>query len=1210
MPISATNLNKAYLAYYGRPADATGQAYFATLEQADVIKAFDASAESKAIYGDDTAAKINAIYKNLFNREAEPAGLTYWLSLVSAGRVTPAGAAFAILEGAQGTDKTAIDNKLAASEAFIKAMDTTAEIVGYSGLNAAASARAFLATVGASAESLTAAVAGAQAAVTAATSLASGNDYGVNLQLTRGRDSTDPTAQSSNIIASTSGNDFYSGTVDPANAFNNTVNNDDFIDGGAGVDTLTLALLGSNTSNARVKNIENLVLGTNVTTGVTYDLNINAGGQQTTGYQTIAADRIIAGETLTVSNVFKGTADTALPKFIWDNASNTTNAGVVNFNYLSGQTTGNSDTQAVDLRSVTGGQLNLDAGIETVTLTSGIGINPDLNKTNTEAVTLVNRAGLTADLSSGTTLKTVILAGTAVIGKAAGVLATGLTDRGANLTPTAALSADGNGLATQSDLLSVATTVTAVNAKDAKAAVNVLFTNIASSQNTFIGGEGDDYVEFQLGNVSAEGGLGKDVFAFINGGANSTFGEGDTIKGGDGTDTIQLGLNGGGTYNVSETELRNKESIGVLDLRGVSTNLTLSSDFVSKADTPNAIEIRTDKIVQTSLTNSANGTSTTPLTGFAAEDNSTHTVNLTMLTANQSVNYVGGSGSDRIILNDANFNNLKTLDGGKYTEGAAGSNFLAGSTRYDTITVVTNGENVVIDGEDLSNVKNFEGLVLTKNSAAATYNITLTQAFMNANTESTNNATNTAINDTVFQIGTSNAANNSALGGGDTVTIDVRNLLNATDTGRATGYTRSFDVTSLINAGVAVNFVGNTGPLNQAATLALLQTPDAVGMADVIGASPAIPTGNIGNTLVATGAGFNTTSGFLIANSKLATVLSDTLNSTSANLVGSTINLATGAADTLNITDNVTNVVAGGVTAAINVATIDIINVQAGTGTTGINTSATAGQTVNLGASSVVTLGAAGTVVGSTGADTITGSAGNDTLSNGGGAGADVINGGGGVDTYSITGTGAATVIGGAGVDTLTVTGTGGVRFTGAAGQDVVTFNAANAAVDRVVFADGVVGTAGIVLNADADTITGFNVANDIVVLDTFQTTAGTAAGAAPVVQAVSAAGALLLASATADITVLNFDMGGVTSVLAGVTNGAALLANLGGALTAGAGGNDDGYIMAYDNGNAFLYAYTNATAGGVLAAEIVLIGTFNGVAVGGLSVGNFALEA
>ena len=162
MPISATDLNKAYLAYFGRPADLTGKTYFATLEQADVIKAFDASAESKALYGNDAAAKVNAIYQNLFNRNAEPEGLVYWTTLINQGRVTAAGAAFAILNGAQGTDATAVQNKLAASEAFVAAMDTTTELVGYSGLDAAASARNWLKGVTSDAASLTAAVAGAR----------------------------------------------------------------------------------------------------------------------------------------------------------------------------------------------------------------------------------------------------------------------------------------------------------------------------------------------------------------------------------------------------------------------------------------------------------------------------------------------------------------------------------------------------------------------------------------------------------------------------------------------------------------------------------------------------------------------------------------------------------------------------------------------------------------------------------------------------------------------------------------------------------------------------------------------------------------------------------------------------------------------------------------------------------------------------------------
>lgn len=144
MPISATDLNKAYLAYFGRPADFTGKTHFATLEQADVIQAFDASAESKALYGDNVASKVNAIYNNLFNRDAEPAGLVYWTTLISQGRVTPASAALAILNGAQGTDTTAVTNKLAASEAFVAALNTTPELVGYSGMEAAASARSWL----------------------------------------------------------------------------------------------------------------------------------------------------------------------------------------------------------------------------------------------------------------------------------------------------------------------------------------------------------------------------------------------------------------------------------------------------------------------------------------------------------------------------------------------------------------------------------------------------------------------------------------------------------------------------------------------------------------------------------------------------------------------------------------------------------------------------------------------------------------------------------------------------------------------------------------------------------------------------------------------------------------------------------------------------------------------------------------------------------
>ena len=1001
-----------------------------------------------------------------------------------------------------------------------------------------------------------------------------------------------------------------------------TLNSSDVLDGGAGSDTLVLILNGNYGGGATIKNIETLQIGSNTQPvgGVAFDYNVNQGVFEVTGVNTIVIDQITNGEILNVTNLVPTAAQPAnvTPTLSWENEAGS-RAGTFGVTYRQSAITGTADNQAVVLKNVNAmnagdGILNIAGGMETITIEStGTVTNNTLN--NSANLDTGSNAG-PADVISAGSLTKVVLKGGVTVGKAGGVVTDttggrsafqGQTDRAVGADT--GLTADATTNPTESNLLSVGSRVTEVDASAMTAAANVRFiakTDASPTNVTFKGGNGNDYVEFELGNVNATGGNGDDTFAFINAGANSTFGEADVIVGGAGNDTLQLGLNGNAqTYNIGETELTNVSGVDTIDLRGQTHFLTLSSGVVSKADTANVLTVRTDKIIQGSATDPANPTD---WLNNGLENAATATVNLTKLTSGQGVIFMGGSGSDRLILSDATFNANQNLDGGVYGDTAVRA---AGSNRYDTITVVTNGENVVLDGNDLGKVKNFEGFVLTKNAAAATYNLTLTKTFVTNNTQASNNP-NTAINDTIFQIGTSAAANNAALAAGDTVIIDIRDLLNATDAALAAGFSGRFvDVTALENAGVTVTFIGNTGNLTlaqaRASTAVVANNTDA-NFADVTTLSAANPgAAGVGNTLLATGAAFNTTSGFLIQGGVLPTVNSDTLNSTAAFLAGSTINLATGAADTLNITDNVTKGLAAGVTAAINVATIDIINVVAGTGTTGITTSAAAGQRVNLGASSVVTLGAAGTVVGSTGADTITGSAGNDTLSNGGGAGADSISGGGGVDTYNITGTGNATVVGWAGIDTLVATGTGGVRFTGAGDLDVVTFNAANGAVDRVVFADAAA-TPGIVALADRDAITGFNATNDIIVLDTVQTTVGTAAGAPPVIQAVAASGALLLASATADITVLNFDIGGVTSVLAGVTNGSALLANLGGALTAAAN-TDDGYILAYDNGNAFLYAFTNPTAAGVVAAEIRLIGTFNGVATGALGIANFALE-
>src|SRR5205085_2814152 len=140
-----------------------------------------------ALYGTTfTVATVNAIYQNLFNRDAEPAGLAYWYGVVSSGQLSPAGAALAILQGAKNADAIAIQNKLAAATAFTNALDTTPEILGYAGNPAAAAARTWLHTVDSTTDSLTAALAGVDAAVASVSGI--GGVNGQTFTLTTGID--------------------------------------------------------------------------------------------------------------------------------------------------------------------------------------------------------------------------------------------------------------------------------------------------------------------------------------------------------------------------------------------------------------------------------------------------------------------------------------------------------------------------------------------------------------------------------------------------------------------------------------------------------------------------------------------------------------------------------------------------------------------------------------------------------------------------------------------------------------------------------------------------------------------------------------------------------------------------------------------------------------------------------------------------------------
>jgi hypothetical protein len=206
------------------------------------------------------------------------------------------------------------------------------------------------------------------------------------------------------------------------------------------------------------------------------------------------------------------------------------------------------------------------------------------------------------------------------------------------------------------------------------------------------------------------------------------------------------------------------------------------------------------------------------------------------------------------------------------------------------------------------------------------------------------------------------------------------------------------------------------------------------------------------------------------------------------------------------------------------------------------------------------------------------------------------VTGGSGADTIAHAGSSAIRFVASAGGDTLNATGTGAVTFFGndSTGIHTINLNGSNGVADAVYLTSAATTGTAIAAAADRVVVTGFNAALDRIYFDIDSTTAGTANAAAAIVQSVASAptGAVTFDTATADILVFNFDLGGTTEVLAGVTNGAALLANLGQTVSVAAD-QGKGYIIAYDNGKAYIYAVaeSNDGAAALAATDIVLVG-------------------
>jgi Ca2+-binding RTX toxin-like protein len=154
---TAAQVQALYLAYFGRPGDPEGLAYWTTANanstQAQVANAFAASPEYIASTAGKTTTQIVAdYYQRLFNRTPDSAGLTYWVNQINTGALSTQSVGLALVTAAQsqtGTaDSIAVASKLTGADQFTaEVAKSTAGILAYSGVNGLAAGVSFLAPV-------------------------------------------------------------------------------------------------------------------------------------------------------------------------------------------------------------------------------------------------------------------------------------------------------------------------------------------------------------------------------------------------------------------------------------------------------------------------------------------------------------------------------------------------------------------------------------------------------------------------------------------------------------------------------------------------------------------------------------------------------------------------------------------------------------------------------------------------------------------------------------------------------------------------------------------------------------------------------------------------------------------------------------------------------------------------------------------------------
>jgi hypothetical protein len=254
------SIQALYVAYFNRPADPSGLAYWEPIvaaangNTAAVSADFAKQPEYKAAYAGMTDdAVINQVYLNIFGRTVDKEGLNFWSPKLTAHLVTIDQIVTVIAKGAQGLDAETYENRTAASVAYTDALNADVNLrLAYSNAAAITSAKHFLNGITTDA-SLIVAIEPAALAANLAQMVIDAAPAGVTFGLTTGIDTFVGTAGIDTINAV------------PATGGFATFTSLDSIDGGAGNDVMNITATGTLTPGAAgavVKNVETVNLAT------------------------------------------------------------------------------------------------------------------------------------------------------------------------------------------------------------------------------------------------------------------------------------------------------------------------------------------------------------------------------------------------------------------------------------------------------------------------------------------------------------------------------------------------------------------------------------------------------------------------------------------------------------------------------------------------------------------------------------------------------------------------------------------------------------------------------------------------------------------------------------------------------------------------------------------------------------------------------------